>query len=703
MTGQVHPRAAAAEALKRDDSLAAAAAIRQLVRYAPEDWLEHLLFDGALPGPGQKGFLKHWLCLVQALAHLGTDELPPLEERLRVMQLLAALGILEQGLTRIRADLEHPKLRSMSALTRLWRLAAFAQCECEKNARKMSDTAHPEGFDPIAAMRAVVPIAGGAGAVSISAATESVVDAVELTLRHELHTRTGDVGSLDASVTPYDSPEFMHVATLAQIWRAYEHVWTSVRYQGWRTLSREKEIIWVPPDSRRFKVARAAEFREQLVTYTYLIPILQRSEGWLNHYRGVLDRLANEANLPSPGTPWAIPCPPELLRDFVSRQTFRRVAEFHLRFRHLGPVLKYFEAHAGVGWEAWTLTRNVLSALSEIIQHSHRSTFATEALNSASMRMPVAVERQRLIDVIQESTQLPRNEVERAIDLCVFDPKRKHLDIRDQPLIPVSRELLILVPAAVHLSNPALAVEHVLSDVPDSEFDVRGGPFEESLVDVLTRVPGMEVARGVAFHASDGKRAQFDIVGWWKDHLFLIEAKCVKGITDPAQERKAWENADEALDQLERRRRLVQTDWAALVAKAGEKGVALPADVPAEDHVVSIAVLNELAFTSITRGASVVTDEFCLARYFGPAEVEVGAFGPRPVAKSTTGRIRKEVEPTPQGLAEYLRDPPQVRLFVSKLVPQLHPLPTPDETPMALATLEFSPDEPVSAFDLIDP
>ncbi|RKI30781.1 hypothetical protein D7Y27_38660 [Corallococcus sp. AB004] len=703
MAAQKHPRTALIEALQAGHQEAALDSFRELVRREPEQWQALLLVDGAVYAPSHQDFPTRSVMLLAILSRLGPDEPPTLDERMEFFGLLGALSLLAQGYRDIRQKLDAPQLWTASRATWKWRLAALLQGEFEKNARFLNNAAvTPHGFDTIAAMRAVVPLEGETGFISAADATESLVDAVDLVLRFRLQARNDEEGELDTDASPAGAGELRKVLRLAQIWRAYDYIWERVRYQGWRPVVKEKETVWVPRDMDRFKLARIGELREQVVMHSLVLPLTtsrahaRRQE----RYRKAFHALAADVKLPSAGLPWDMDLDMSRLEYVVSEHSHSLTADSYIRFRHLGPVLEHFEKHAGARWETWLKVSQGIHALADLLRWA---TGSLTSAPSATANFPVIVTRERLTKVIAETTGLDVAEVVCGLSAITFDVKRKHLDLRDQPLIPLGPDRFLLSPGLVSLVNPVMFVEHTISRIQDAVFSRRGTPFERAIAWKLAQSLGLPVASTIKFQASDGLPLELDVLTFWQGHLLLIETKCVKGIAEPAQEYKAWAKVEEAFDQLDRRRRLLRTDWKILREKAREKKVNLPESPPNDENVISIVVVNELPFTSIVRSSSVVADEFCLLRYFGRKEVEVISTGPGLRQRRLAGQIRQEEVPTPQGLLRYLRDPPQLRALAKHLRLTGHRLPAYDDSLLLVAVLEFDADGAASALDPFEP
>lgn len=176
-----------------------------------------------------------------------------------------------------------------------------------------------------------------------------------------------------------------------------------------------------------------------------------------------------------------------------------------------------------------------------------------------------------------------------------------------------------------------------------------------------------------------------DIVARWEEYLIFIEVKCTKAIFSPSDVFRARKRIDKAIDQLNIRRDACLENWEVFRKSASK--LELPVKPLSADKIILIAVTNVLEFTGWKTRDVIVTDEFCLRRFFDEANVEV-YLGEERIG--TMGKIREKELPTVAEFLTYLDDPPQVKNVRKHLKFDPIFLPTINDTDPKIAMFSMS-------------
>ncbi len=259
--------------------------------------------------------------------------------------------------------------------------------------------------------------------------------------------------------------------------------------------------------------------------------------------------------------------------------------------------------------------------------------------------------------------QLNIEESESVLNCFLFTEKggRYGGDIFSRPLIAINSENVLFCDELVETLNVDRAIE-MLAQEQKLNLSEWGTIFEDLLRKKLMKADHIQInPTSIFFHASDGD-VEFDCIGTMDDHLILIECKRVLTPYDPIEVYERWERIKEGVEQVKRRRRLVQNeaDWAEIrrIAK-----ISLPEKPFASNKIIGIVCTNIGDFTSMQESNVFLTDDSVLLKYF--TDPQIGGFVIQKT-ESASPQIEQvyqrslwaESKPTVSEFKRYLTHPP---------------------------------------------
>ncbi|MBZ4335066.1 hypothetical protein [Corallococcus sp. AS-1-12] len=663
------------EALSRNDGVAIHEGLRKLAVYGPEDWVGQFLRKGGMSSPDSKDFRPRLAAILGSLGRLLEEEEEfDTDKGLEILGLVNGLMCIAAMMSFLREKLDSLEFWKQSRLTRIWRLACYVETQSIYARRTLGEQAIAQGaFNPIAAIQSNQHVLGGegAGTVSVDLALESVVDATEQVLRLMFHRSSDSAGGFEI-ISPYLEQDFRSLITISSTWRRYVDLWNRIKFSGWLPSHRPEGVVWEPPSREDYMRGEVGNVRERLYVQQAFVPYIVRPVSELEAARKKMSDLVSSIVIPEPGVTWGLNVDFEALRGLMSLNRYVEATEVYVKRRHLGAILNAISDRTGIPWDKRMAIMRALHVLAEGLQDVAQHNLERSD-NADWAKTVVAVDKKKLTNLLASATGIESEVCGRYVDGVVFNEKRKGLELWDQHLIPIDSERVVLIPSIVTMAHPVRTIEHLASELSNRMFDVRGTPYEKSVAERLAHLTGATVARGIKFGASDGREVQYDVAVFWGGHAFLLELKCLKWVTSPVDEYGAREEIDRALGQVERRRRLLRTDWKQFCAKANNQD--LPTEPPEDDAIHMVALTNIMNFTGMSSAGVAVVDDSVLFRYFGDPLVEFAFVGPDSVEmKPPLMRIREDGSPDPVGFWRYLCAPPQLSWIRERISLQVQPI-----------------------------
>lgn len=673
------------KAVQNDDAVPGAKALRDLIAMEPTRWRELILIGGVLPDPST----KRCRSAIDALLRCATDpSLPslPLEPLQDILSLAGDVVVCMEVFEDIRERLENSEALA-DPLKLVVRLCAFVESQVYI-AEGKSLPQDGGSLDLDSLLRSTFETPNGGARVNVVAAVEELVETVELVLRYAQH-RSTSVGptasSLEGIISPYHDPDFEYLLILANAWRLHQELWALIKYLGWRSQPHPNGVLlFTPPDDEEFwrlEVGKVRTGRQQLEV---LVPEQSRASMRAGDTPGRVLQIARTLSLPSSvHDTWNATVDIGILKQACSPSTYSILAESAIAKFHYGPALRElkFGGRSTVTAEVWLRVAGVLRVISSVIREAVRGSIE-ELDGHGCLSANIRTSLDALSRTVGEALGMGPLEAREAIDVFIFDATRKHLEIWDQPLIRLDASDVLIVPTLVMTSDPTRAIENILAQW-GGDHGVRGKAFELEVADVFRHVTP-HVATDVCFAASD-REVEFDVAVWWQGYLVLAEAKCVKSIHGAADTYRARADILEAIDQLERRRRIVGDEWSKFRASAPK--LSLPESAPELGRIVCIVVSNEAQFSTWEDRGIIVTDYRCLRRFFSDPSLRAVAVTESGVEVGEPLGVIHTESLSALGLRRYLAAPRQVRDVRERLRPGWLRLPRMSEQSPCIAVL----------------
>ena len=242
----------------------------------------------------------------------------------------------------------------------------------------------------------------------------------------------------------------------------------------------------------------------------------------------------------------------------------------------------------------------------------------------------------------------------KLINCFTFGPKIKgESDVFSRPLILINSEHIVFCPVLIEQMNLERIIEMLLSN-----FEVNiariGTDFENRIKLILSHFSEIKVnTNKIEFFASDGRDVEFDFIGTFDDHLLLWE---FKAMTVPYSDKKHLEckkTIMEGVEQVNRRSRMVKTDWGKLKELVN---IELPEEPFSDDKIIKLVGTNIFDFTTLIYEEDVrIVDESTLLKFFVNPEVKVMSTTDKKVLN--VKRLWKNSVPTANEFKLYLEDP----------------------------------------------
>lgn len=662
-------------AFKAKDTQKLGELLVSLSQIEPLRWMTLLYLNGIIPEPKSQDFYKKLATLFRALS-VSVQEVDFDTEKFS--DLLIPVLSIGKCFKSIREKLDAIEVWEKVGARVIYRTAAFLEDQYHIAMNQLETAADDRGYyDNRLLLNDNLPTRSGGANTNLIAAYEENCENLQLILSYTLQRYKSEFcGNVIDCKSPYNDKEFTGLISLASMWRTYESLWENIIYLGWypQAFDTNNGIqLYGPRDSEEYFRFKIAGIREQEIL----------SESAFNNKLGPnkqtinkIKHLANSIRIPNAGEVWDGNLDIEAFRDCISLAKNQSYADYEM-YRHyydeLIDEVRIGEINAQVSWKKY---HDILLALRQIseafIDAINREITGLET--SDQLRKVIIVTRSCLLEILISTLEYDVDSCKNVINVLIFNPERKHLEIWDTPLIEIGDEKILFIPALIQMGSSARAIENAVALWNPDLFQKRGKILENRLIDFL-RSQQINAQGQLSFSTKDGNVIECDLVTYWDGYLLLIEAKCTKAIVNASDMFRAKRHIEKAVNQLEQRKEAVVNNWESF--RLAVNHINLPTTPISQDKIRLIAVTNVLEFTGWKINQVVVTDEFCLQRFFGESDIEVISFSPDGVkVAGSLGRIRKSSLPSASEFLIYLEDPPQVKIVRECLSMQPIWLPT---------------------------
>lgn len=648
-------------AIKAKDALRLGQNLVILAENEGKHWLTLLYLKQIIPDPNTKKFTETLRILADGLSEALQYVSFSSDNYIKLFLPLLSLNII---FTQITDRLEKLPVWEKPAARTIFRIATFVEDQWLLADKKLKKTTKTKGyFDPNTALTDELITTLGSAKTSIVAGYEENCENLQLILAYVLYRFGSDFsGKIGICNSPYEDADFTMLISLASLWNYYKYIWENVKYLGWHPIiadTPDKEQLYIPSDYDEFIRCEIGKIRRSRIkSDTAIINSREKKpSGYYSNTPSQINEITKTILIPDVGDIWNAEVDTAAIKSGLKRTWNSTLVETLIEQSHYQSLLSDVELGTpgnGIPWNVYWKSIDALKLLAEAIEIAFEHQVKSGQI-LGELRKVLTVRKSQLVQLLSEVTGIESDNCLRAVELLTFNPQLRHLEIWDTPFISVDKQTLLFVPTLIKMSDPVRALENFIAQWANDLFAKRGKRLEKQLSDFLKRVPGIKVQSPVNFKIDDTMPVECDLVVWWDEHLIFIEAKCTKSIFNAFDVYRARERINEAIDQLILRRKLALENWTAFREATSDLG--LPSQPPAFNKIQLIAVTNVLHFTGLVTQDVIVTDEFCLRRFFGPSDIEmfVGqeSFG-------VMGKIRESQIPKATEFFTYLKDPPQV-------------------------------------------
>lgn len=248
----------------------------------------------------------------------------------------------------------------------------------------------------------------------------------------------------------------------------------------------------------------------------------------------------------------------------------------------------------------------------------------------------------------------------KLINCFTFNPRIKgESDIFSRPLILVNLEHIVFCPVLMQQMNLERIIEMLISNFEVAIAQI-GTDFEDRIKLILSHSNGIKVnTNKIDFFASDGRNIEFDFIGTFDNHLLLWEFKAMTVPYSDIRHLECKKTIMECVDQIERRSRIIKTDWKKIKELAN---IELPEEPFSDDKIIKLVGTNIFDFTTLIYGEDIrIVDESTLLKFFVNPEVKVMSINDKKVLGSK--RLWKKSVPTLNEFKQYLENPITTSLY----------------------------------------
>ena len=696
--------AKAVDGLKKGDSDEVANAIRALIEQEPNRWKHLLILSGDFwLEPKQKpqseedaeAFNKHFGCLLTSFQIL-LDQVDP-TDILEMMSTLIGSKTLDHYYKDILAELGKLKFNSQPPAVQIHRLLALVEAQHRTMQSKfLEEHAEKPFIDVTKGFESNVELVTGEAKVSMTQAIEALAENVELALRLILHSNKNklpEIPECKETPSPFKDEDLSKYLGLAGIWRVIGNAWGNMRFRNWKWDSIKSATVCRPRDEEEYLREAAGGIRFHRMVQQSVVN-RQIASPNKDAYQKELAAVSNSIAIPSQGETWDGVLDMDSLGRLCNYSPTIVIVEEYVDERHYRPLIEKVVAESA-SWQEWIQGKNVLQCLADAL--SKAADTQVDNSDIACLQQVMLVSSETLIGIVENCTGLGQEKSTHIVQALVFDANRKHLEIWDQPLIPAGKDSLILAPSIVMSGNPSRALENFVTQWGGANFGDRGTPFEKHVIERInnkTEAVAVDTIK-VQLDGEDNP-LEFDGIVWWQGQLILMELKCEKAIFSPSDFNRAKGQIDKSIDQLIRRRSLLESVWAKVRSHERAAKLGLPEAYIGDENVHCVSLTNIMEFTGYRRDHVVVTDENAFFRFFGERMVcAYQADGTTGELKAVAelGPIRASDDLTPQSLMAYLRNPVQMNQVLNdlKIVPHTVPAITENSPGFYLENYEFNP------------
>ena len=639
-------------------------AIGQLRKTNSGNWLSEIYLSKVFAlNPLKEEFSETLALMIAATKKAYESHLLTASEHDRL--LLPLLDIYD-GSIAISNDFEKLGVWELPAIKAIYRVSAFLEDQSQLATNQIENAIHDKGyFDSSMLQENTLETQFGGAKTNHFHAYEEKCENLELILYHAMNRfKSNFYGEIESIKSPYNDIEFSKLNGYASVWRSLKRLWEDIKYSNWKPITPDYNNlnvrIYIPEDKEEYLRCVIGWIRiQQYGTERQNNGLIKKgkNKGDLTDY---IEILSKSIKLPDLNQSWDGQISIDLLKKAASQRDDFYEEALSTRGFYYDQLLNEVVLHSPkkpISWEKYWDTSKVLRTLADVFHNTVKNQISGFDEGN-ELRKVILVNESTLANIIHEFTGIELDECYSSLCALTYSPRFPELEIWDAPLIRTDSQRVLIVPELIRMGRPIRAAENIISQWNENLLDKRGKLLEKDLFEFFGKQKGIRV-QPLTFKTNDGSDIECDLVIYWEGYLLVIEAKCTKQIFTAADFSRAKKRIVRAIEQLETRRDAILQNWDSFRKSAPE--LLLPNQVISRDKLKLIAVSNVMEFTEWVTRDVIVTDEFCMRRFFGSAEVEmIGITSDRPKKMGVVGKIRTKQEPSVGEFLTYLRRPPQV-------------------------------------------
>lgn len=642
-----------------------------------EDWITYIKLKDILPEPLSHKFSMDTIVTFMKATKgiIGEVEIKYIEDTLR---LLFSLMQLYCKIEKINKRLSKSKFFDFSPAKQIQMLCTLIEDQSRIAEKELLEhTKEPDVITGMDFIRADMEHEITGEKISIIDNVETMADAIDLNLRYIFWRYKKDLDGIPfKDVSPYNSKPFHELCNLAYIRLSIGQLWQNVKYRHWKCFTKDDVTYYCPPDvdlyiKEEASVNRYRLYINELLNYALLNSFTSRQ---FDSFQNMISEI--EVDISS--SPWRPDVPVGKIRELLSLFTPFEVLlteVFHRLYKKSIGDLLFGPSNKRVNGEDFLKACKFIFVLSSIYENKSWKSINFDDESQYHSLIPV-INETTLVDIFSQVTRYPEEKCINTLNLLSFNPENTKLDIWSQPLVPIGKGNYLLIPIIGKTMNLIRLFEsHILQW--NIGFHDRGPLFEEKIRDKFRKAKIPVVSHSIEFQASDGKKVEYDIVAWFKDYLVLVEAKCLRNPYSPIDKYNSWEEVNNGIEQLKRRRNLIHSDWNRI---RGQADIGLPLVPPEKHKILCMLIINIFTFTGVEVDNIRVSDLTCFDRYLSGGTIEGIKFNKKGiVTRFIAERIWAGKEPTPMELWNYIHNPPGLRNIIDKAKIQFSGMPLLDK------------------------
>jgi len=647
--------------------------LAHLVEAEPVDWLPFLYLNGIIPNPIKNDFDQSIVFLFEVLQTALKEE--TFKARYAYNLMLPILS-LNACFNSIKKELDGLNVWDDGGASVIYRTAAFLEDqERLLNIHAQAQITRDGIFFPHLSLADDIPTMTGGPNTNRMASYEGNSENFQLILAYTMQKYNGRiVGTITNAKSPYNDNDFSKLLVLASSWRIYEFLWEQIIFLGWNpdVNPKTKDLqIYYPANLEEYINYETGGIREQEIQSEGGVPFTFIPEA----FRESLKKAINSIILTESEVKWNGNIDIQAVKEIYNNSFDYHEASIHLKKAHYQEIIenaRFSGTSSNVTWNIYIRSINLLATICNIF--IEKSEASTEGREPNEFDRLITVNKTDLIKLLVDIVGLHKDDCINAIDALTFKPTLRHIEIWDSPLVEINNNTILLVPSIIRYGNRVRAIENAISEWDSKLFTKRGKSLEKSIHQYLT-AHNITAVSPVKFFANNNEEIEFDLIAYWDGFLILIEAKCTKSIYRGSELYRSRKAIEDAVQQLNLREKAVLNNWDTF--RTAAKELALPHQPINRNRVLKIAITNVLVFTGMVIDKVVVTDEHCLKRFFGEADIELLQFSHQEGIQiiGSVGRIRKSNKIIASELFSYLSNPPQVNMVKGCLKKELQILP----------------------------